>query len=231
MASIIKSENKDIVQTYIFTMARFNWTIAEKRIILRIIEFNQDMTAGIKELRDYSCRASLFQDRVYTMPMRCFLRDDTDQNYAQVRAGFKGLMTKILEFESSDGSWLMTAIVNSPSYDAKNGIVKFTLHSTVYEAFLNFSKGYRDFELLTAMSFECVHSMRFYEIFSRETEPMLYSLELLKKMFGVAKKYKQVNDFVKKVIEPAKRELDAKSPYTFTYKARKEGRKIIGWMC
>lgn len=43
-------------------------------------------------------------------------------------------------------------------------------------------------------------------------------------MFGVQHKYKRNPDFIKRVVIPAKEELDAKSPYSFEYKIQKDGR-------
>ena len=40
---------------------------------------------------------------------------------------------------------------------------------------------------------------------------------------------KQINDFVRKVIEPAKREVDAAAPYSFDFEPVKDGRKIIAF--
>ena len=45
-------------------------------------------------------------------------------------------------------------------------------------------------------------------------------------MFCVADKYKRVNDFMRKVVEAAKKELDEVSPYTFEFTPLKSGRKI-----
>ncbi|KDS65555.1 initiator Replication family protein, partial [Parabacteroides distasonis str. 3776 D15 iv] len=44
-------------------------------------------------------------------------------------------------------------------------------------------------------------------------------------MFKVQDKYAKTNDFVRKVIEPAKNELDELSPYTFEWSTNKEGKK------
>jgi hypothetical protein len=228
--SITESPNKNIAQTYIFTMSRFNWTLVEKRIIYRIIEFNQDMLAGKTLMRDYSFQDTLFSDREYRMPMRVFLKENDDKNHMEVKKAFEELTKKILSFEWADGSWELTNLVINPKFDAKTGIVTFKLHDKVYKAFLNFSKGYRRFELLTAMRFKCVYSMRFYEIFSQKADPIHYSFDVLKKTFGCENEYKQVGSFIQKVIEPAKKELDATSPYTFTYTPYKKGRKIEGWL-
>ena len=48
-------------------------------------------------------------------------------------------------------------------------------------------------------------------------------------MFAIKDKYKQINDFVRKVIEPAKREVDAAAPYSFDFEPVKDGRKIIAF--
>ncbi|MGL5913003.1 MAG: replication initiation protein, partial [Bacteroidales bacterium] len=90
----------------------------------------------------------------------------------------------------------------------------------------NFSKGFRKYELKTAMSFTSVYAMRFYELFSGVKRPLVYSINELKDRFKVQNKYDRINDFVRYVIEPAKKELDEKSPYTFTYKLEKTGRKF-----
>ena len=47
-------------------------------------------------------------------------------------------------------------------------------------------------------------------------------------MFQISNKYKLTADFIKRIIEPAKKELDEKSPYTFHYNTIKTGRKITG---
>ena len=58
-----------------------------------------------------------------------------------------------------------------------------------------------------------------------KTEPIIYPVAKLKEMFAIKDKYKQINDFVRKVIEPAKRELDAAAPYSFDFEPVKDGRK------
>ena len=78
------------------------------------------------------------------------------------------------------------------------------------------------------MEFESVYSMRFYELLSNQKTPINYSIEALKEMFSLSGKYSQTRDFIKRIIEPAKIELDKCSPYTFHYETIKTGRKITG---
>ncbi|EOM5364254.1 replication initiation protein, partial [Shigella flexneri] len=67
------------------------------------------------------------------------------------------------------------------------------------------------------------------ELLSGQKTKLIYPLEQLKEMFKVQDKYAKTNDFVRKVIEPAKNELDELSPYTFEWSANKEGKKIVSF--
>jgi plasmid replication initiation protein len=67
------------------------------------------------------------------------------------------------------------------------------------------------------MSFKSQFSMRFYELLSNQKTPLIYSIEQLKEMFCVTDKYERINDFIRYVVDAAKKELDEVSPYTFEY--------------
>jgi plasmid replication initiation protein len=94
---------------------------------------------------------------------------------------------------------------------------------------LDFSKGFKKYELETAMQFDSIYSMRFYELLSGQKSPLTFEVEHLKEMFQVQGKYAQINDFFKRVIDPAKKELDAKSPYSFDVKMNRTGKKITSF--
>lgn len=76
------------------------------------------------------------------------------------------------------------------------------------------------------MEFESTYAMRFYELFSGQRRPIIYTIETLKEMFQITDKYERINDFTKYVLERAKKELDKKAPYSFEYLPQKTGRKI-----
>ena len=68
--------------------------------------------------------------------------------------------------------------------------------------------------------------MRFYEVISEQKKTINYSIDNLKKMFSIENKYQDTNNFIKRVVDSAKKELDEKSPYTFHYEKIKTGKKI-----
>ena len=81
-----------------------------------------------------------------------------------------------------------------------------------------------------AIALKSPYPTPFYELsIKRKAPPLSYPVAKLKEMFAIKDKYKQINDFVRKVIEPAKRELDAAAPYSFDFEPVKDGRKIIAF--
>lgn len=218
--------NKDVIQSYVLSTAKYDFSVYEKRILYRLVEMVQFSMEGQKLDKYYSIQPNLFGDMTgVTMPLSAFLKDVNDQNYLEVKKALTSLRNKTLEFED-DHMWKLIGLIEIPKY-VKKGYVQFQIHPEIYEAILNFSKGFRKYELKTAMSFDSVYSMRFYELLSGQKSPLIYTIDHLKMMFKVELKYKLTADFIRKVIDTAKNELDKKSPYSFEYKALKSGRKIV----
>lgn len=221
----ITNKNKDVLQSYIMTTAKYSFSAYEKRVLYRIVEVLQAKTQGLKLNYNYTLQEDLFKDTEFTMPISCFLKDENDTNYKKIKKALRDLRNKSFEYED-DEHWGVYGIIEMPKIKKYDSFVTFKITSLLMGAFLNFSKGHRKYELETAMQFESVYAMRFYELFSNKSEPIIYSAEELKKMFSIEDKYKKINDFLKRVVEPAKKEMSKKSPYSFKYETIKTGRKI-----
>lgn len=217
--------NKELFQSYILTTAKYNFSVYEKRILYRIIELNQNLIEGRKLNYKYRLDATLYGDSVYTLPIALFLKEGDSSNHMEVKKALNSLKRKELLYED-DKIWASLSIIANPKIQKFGETVTFTVDKLINDALLDFSKGYRKYELKTAMEFESVYSMRFYELFSNQAKPINYSIDNLKEMFQITNKYKLTADFIRYVVEPAKKELDQKSPYTFVYKTLKTGRKI-----
>jgi hypothetical protein len=220
--------NRDLIQSYIVTSARYDFSVYEKRILYRIIEMIQYLIEGKKLNACYSIEEDLFGDRKFTMPVAAFLAGEEDNHYGRAKEALRRLEEKKFEYED-DELWTIIHIIEKVRLKKRDSYVNFEVRKELYEAFMDFSKGFRRFELKTTMMFTSVYAMRFYELISGKTDPVNYDYEALKLLFGLQDRYKRINDFTKDVIDAAKKELDAKSPYTFRYTPYKHGRKIAGW--
>lgn len=219
-----KITNKDVVQSYVFTTARYDFSIHEKRIMYRIIEVMQSYVNGLKLSYDYTIHEDMFTyNRVFTIPIFVLANDGNYTNYEYIKRALYGLRNKTFEYEDSN-HWGVYGIIEMPKIKRYSDLVEFTITPLLWNAFLNFSKGFRKYELMTAINLRSVYSMRFYELLSGKKQPITYTINDLRDMFFLGDKYQRINSFISRVIDSAKNELDSVSPYSFTYKVNKLGR-------
>jgi plasmid replication initiation protein len=221
----MKINDKSLIQSYILTSARYDFSVYEKRILYRIIELLQDYTSGIKLNQKYSIQKSIFDDVDIVMPITAFLKDENDNNYHMAKKALTDLENKKIEYED-DKMWAIFRLIERPIINRYDSLVSLRISPIIAKAFLDFSKGFSKYQLEMAMSFESIYSMRFYELLSGQSHAITYTIDNLKLMFKIQDKYDRVNDFIKYVIQPAKKELDKKSPIGFEYKTNKIGRSI-----
>jgi hypothetical protein len=212
--------NKDIIQSYIITAAKYDFSVYEKRILYRVIDCFQYLLEGKKLDSEFSITRDLYGDVDIVLPLSSVLVDK-DEHHSRVKKALISLLDKKIIVENNAKEWEAFSFVERPKIKER-GIIRFRLHPIVYEALLDFSKGYRKYELETAMTFRSVYSMRFYELLSGQTTSLSYSIDDLKSMFKLENKYKNIKLFVFYVVEPAKRELDLKAPFSFSYQLEYE---------
>lgn len=230
MAKINKN-NRELVQSYLFTTAKYDFKVPEKRIFYKIIEMMQEYLQS-KELNQKHFIQPLTDGYTkITMPVRSFLVNPDDDNYKDVKKALLDLKKRTFEYED-DKVWMPIDIITKPVLhkEGQASYVTFEIHEITYNAFLDFSKGYRKYELQTAMNFNSIYAMRFYELFSGQKDPITYSIPYLKERFKIENKYNSKNgkkDFLTKVVDVAQKELDEKSPYTFSYKIERGSENIL----
>lgn len=218
-----KKDNKELIQSYIFTTAKYDFSVYEKRIIYRQIEIEQQLLEGQKIGNGVKVDTNLWGDKEYTIPLKWLLKDENDKNYTQIAKAFKSLREKSIIYED-ETTIEGFGVIQSYKIEKRSSFVSWKSHPKIVEATMNFAKGYRKYELKTAMEFESIYAMRFYELLSGQKTPLTYKIEDLKKILCIEGKYKYIKDFRIKVLDAAKKELDKCSPYTFDYEMRKTGR-------
>ena len=218
--------NKDVFQSYVMTVMRYDASnVILKRILTHIVNANQDFNEGVKYKGGVviNIDEDLFKDRYYTFEVKSILMGETDKNHTRVKKAFRTLQTKIFEFDNKEEQDYF-AIPFITGLRITRGVATFRMSELIYKAFVDYTKGYRKFEFELSLSMSSGYSMRLYELISGQIEPLTFEIKHLKQIFKLENNYKRVNDFIRYVIEPAKKELDEKSPYTFNYKTNKKGR-------
>ncbi len=95
--------NKDLIQSYIMTTAKYDFNVYEKRIIYRLVEMAQGELQGIKFADNcQKIEHDLFSCVNITMPIACLLNGEDDKNYARVKEALQSLQRKIFEYEDDE---------------------------------------------------------------------------------------------------------------------------------
>ena len=217
---------RQVVQSYIFTTAVYDFNVYEKRIIYNLVRLAQSQIEGVKLSESLYRIDHAYKDYlVVELPISDFLIDEDDKNHSRIKAALRSLHRKTFTYQF-DGTWECFSIIANPKVRLRSSKVSFIVDTRVWDVLLNFSRGFSRYDLEIAFNLESSYSMRFYEMLAGQKEPIAYSIESLRKEFGLEGKYKLNKDFIRRVVESAKSELDLKSPVTFTYRPLKDGRKI-----
>lgn len=221
---------EEVVQGFIFTVLRGNYTTYERRIVYALLDIVQAQIKGL-ELRNNLTRIDhdLFKYAYVTIPFSSVMVENDRSNHYHIRKSLRNLIRKVFEIENKK-TWMAFTFFTKVIMDKYDNTFTLVMTPEVWGYMLDFTKGYRKFELKMAMKLNSIYAMRFYELVSRTDTPICYPVYELKKMFAIEDKYERINDFEKYVLKIAKQELDSCSPYTFNYKPIKIGRKIVSFL-
>lgn len=218
--------SREVVQSYIATTAMYDFNVYEKRVLYNLVKLAQSQIEGMR-LSDnlFKIDHSLKGFVLIELPISYFLTDSDDKNHTRIKEALKSLHQKTFTYKD-DEVWECFSIIANPKIQLHSSMVSFIVNSKVWDVLLNFSRGFARYDINVAFTLESSYSMRFYEMFASQREPIIYSIESLRKIFNLENKYALTKDFIKYVVDSAKGELDRKSPMTFEYTCIKEGRRI-----
>lgn len=208
-----------LVQSYIFSVCRSSLSLYEQRIVLRIVEFAQTMLAGVT-MRDVVGSQMSVDDNVkISLSLRDVMCDDGKaKHYEYVREAFASLMSRKVEFWDADKKvWYGSSVIYNCSIVKASGRASFYVSRVFLCALLDFTKGYCAYDLQVALSLKSPYSVRLFMLLCNQSHPVEFTIDQLKRMLCQdPDAYQQSADFIKRVIEPSRKELDAKGCNSFT---------------
>jgi len=216
-----KKENREVIQSFIITTAKYDFSVDEKRVLSHLVEMMQPLLEGKRLVG--KIEKDLWGDYRFEMPTNFFFEDGT--NKKRIKDAFFSLNDKYIIVEDDEGTEKIH-LIESPKIKYRGEVI-FRLDEKIVDVFLNFSKGYSKYQLDISLSFNSVYSMRLYELISNQSKPITFRISRLKEMWEITEKsYERNYNFIQRIIEPAKKELDEKSNWSFTYKPIKIGRSF-----
>ena len=204
----------------------YDFNVYEKRVLYNLVKLAQSQIEGIKLSNSlYKIDHAYKEYVLIELPMSDFLTDGDDKNHFRVKEALKSLHQKTFTY-TDEGVWECFSIIANPKIRLRSSKVSFIVDARVWDVLLDFSRGFSRYDLEIAFTLESSYSMRLYELMAGQKEPIIYSIDSLRKEFQLLDKYKLNKDFIRRVIEAAKCELDEKSPVTFNYFPIKEGKRF-----
>lgn len=238
MARPIKPESTELVKktvfSYIVSAAKFKYNLTENRIKYALLDNLKALSGVPNNLIISSHRFRMHkpqESRVWEveMPISDILKYMTEEgneskNQAAIKRAAKSMQTKIIEVENTaTGDYWGAALIMNVYIGKRSGIMKFNVADWVMTALLDYTRGYREFELTAIMRLKSPYSMRFYELVARQTNVQKMPIDNFRSWFGIKDgQYTRPYDIKKRILDPAKAELDACCPWTFDYKEVRE---------
>lgn len=221
---------KSVIQSRQITLARYKLSPSEKRILtheMKICQYlleGQPLVGNIYE--KVRIEKNLLGDIYVEIP---FKELGADKNrYTAVKNALWNLNKRSIEVVDDEHEAIVRLVEMPRLVKKGSGFVSFVIHSDLVKAFLDFSKGYSQYQLETSLSLSTTYAMRLYEMVSlnEDLSKLKFKIDTLRDKFQTGDKYKNNVDFIRNIIDTSKKELDEKSPWTFDYSTIKEGRRI-----
>ena len=230
-----KANNKLQFQSYIFSTAKYSFSVYEKRILYRMIEFEQRMINQQALDKAVKIDTNLWGDKLYCVPMSLLLSsgedDETKEGKSKNNKRFIDALTALQDKKvvyENDDVYGRVGVISQFEFKKRDRFVTWKADNKIVEMIMDFSKGWRAYELKIAFNLQSAYAMRFYEMVSNKTAKITYMMVDFIKMFELENKYKQKSGkpnfklIEKYVLQKAQEELDRVSPYTFSYKFSKD---------
>lgn len=144
----------------------------------------------------------------------------------------ENLLHRVVTIREKD-ELIQTAFLSSAVYNSKEGTVKLAFSKEFKPYLLQVKESFTTYRLVNTLNMNSRYSIRLYEILKSKAykkQPVEFSLDELKTMFGLSKKkaYEQYTNFKSRVLEKSVSEINEKTDIEVSYQPKKNGRKVCG---
>lgn len=199
--------------------ARYRLTLQEKRIVLwlasQATSFDEDFKEhhlGVKEFAD-------------------LINIQGENLYTGLQAITRRLMQRIITLRPiGEKRLIQVAWLGAADYKIDKGIISLSFHPHLKPFFLQLKRNFTKINLGDLMGLQSIYSMRIYELLKQKEYAgiRIITIKDIRDYCGISeKKYKQINDLKRKVLDIAQRNINEKTDLEISYSMIKEGRKYV----
>lgn len=218
----------NVVQSYLVTIMRGDFSLYEIRIFMKIVEVaNAALEHKKISTSKGSCASFDGRSCIVNIPIRQLLTEKSN-NYGELKRALKNLMKHTFELrEQEKHIWHATKLLNDVQIAEGDGMISFVSPKWLLEYIVNFVNGnFTVYNLGNALKLRSAYAVRFYWLTCNMSSPVDYPLEMLRDMLGAKNKYPNNKDFLERCVDSAMGYLQKAGVNGFTYKKIKKGRRI-----
>ena len=218
MVNIDNMENKLVVQANTLIEASYKLKPSQQkflRVMASMIDF------GDEDFKMYEFRVSDLMD----------LYGIKDQSkYSEIPKQTKELMGNILNFKD-EKTEILVPFLSFYKHEKGEGIIRVQFHPFLkpFYLYLNKENPFTKYQLKNIVSLKSTYSIRFYELLKQYegVKSRTLTINEIREIFRIEpSEYIRYNDFKRKVILQAQKELPLKTDISFEFEEIKTGRKV-----
>ncbi|MDO1451604.1 replication initiation protein [Rhodocytophaga aerolata] len=205
-------------------MAQYNMSLYERRIFIKVLEL-------LPESITHPAGVALFEPLI--IDAREIIADSNlkgESAFSELQKATMSMIQHVCRIAEKDGL-LQTGLISSAKYLTGKGQIRIHIDPALHPYLLRVKKHFSGEQLQSLIKFKSYYSQCFYEWFSKsaKSEKIIYiSLYALRTMLRIEEQeYERYYDLKRFVIGQAGKELKG-TPFEFTFKEKRSGRKVIG---
>lgn len=218
-----------IVQSYLSTIIKADFSIVEMRIMLQIIRRCRVLTYG----RRYSDFLRLAVDTNsinmdFVLQIKEIMGRSHNYAYFYSRLAHMQDNSNITWYDKDKKIWRRSSWINNIEVSQSDGIIRFSSPRWLADYICDFTRyGYRYYRYESAMALSNANAARLYLMTASLSKPFTYTIDAIKDLLGV-KGYRSFSDFIRRVLNPVMVELEKKNLNGFKVIVNRLGSKKYG---
>jgi len=209
-----------VVKSNALIEAKGRMTALEHKFIINLIS---EITPNDKDFKEYQLSVTEIKKDLKI----------TDKNiYEVLKDVANRLMDRKIEIEmineKGKRAFLITRYLSSAEYVEGEGKIKVNFDPKLKPYLLEIKERFTQYQLKNILSLKGAHSIRLYELLKQyeKIKKREFEVEEIKKLLGLDENYSVFKDFERRVLAPAKEEINEKTDIWIDYNKIKKGRKI-----
>jgi plasmid replication initiation protein len=157
----------------------------------------------------------------------CGMDGDSGKNYSDIKKALQAIRNRSIWVTLDDGSEETLAWIDKVRIQKRSGLIHLRLDDMLKPYLLEIQENFTRYELLYTLAMRSQYSVRLYELLKsyQYKKYVVFDIDELKRLL-FAEKYQINNDFKKRVLDIAVREINALTDISVTYSFGKIGRRF-----